>query len=58
MARVEQNRYKTNNGCIKHLPQTGNSLDLETGPVDRIGEWGGRGGILNTTHTIHLCGHL
>ena len=23
MARVEQNRYKTNNGCIKHLPQTG-----------------------------------
>ena len=23
MAGVEQNRYKTNNGCIKHLPQTG-----------------------------------
>ena len=23
MTRVEQNRYKTNNGCIKHLPQTG-----------------------------------
>ena len=22
MAGVEQNRYKTNNGCIKHLPQT------------------------------------
>ena len=23
MAGVEQNRYKTNNGCIKYLPQTG-----------------------------------
>ena len=23
VAGVEQNRYKTNNGCIKHLPQTG-----------------------------------
>ena len=23
MAGVEQNRYKTNSGCIKHLPQTG-----------------------------------
>ena len=23
MAGVEQNGYKTNNGCIKHLPQTG-----------------------------------
>ena len=23
MAGVEQNRYKTINGCIKHLPQTG-----------------------------------
>ena len=23
MAGVKQNRYKTNNGCIKHLPQTG-----------------------------------
>ena len=23
MAGVEQNRYKTNNGCFKHLPQTG-----------------------------------
>ena len=23
MAGVEQNRHKTNNGCIKHLPQTG-----------------------------------
>ena len=23
MAGVEQNRYKTNNGCTKHLPQTG-----------------------------------
>ena len=23
MAGVEQNRYKTNNECIKHLPQTG-----------------------------------
>ena len=22
VAGVEQNRYKTNNGCIKHLPQT------------------------------------
>ena len=27
MVGVEQNRYKTNNGCIKHLPQTG-SLDM------------------------------
>ena len=26
MAGVEQNRYKTNNGCIKHLPQTGLSV--------------------------------
>ena len=23
MAGVEQNRYKTDNGCIKHLPPTG-----------------------------------
>ena len=23
VAGVKQNRYKTNNGCIKHLPQTG-----------------------------------
>ena len=23
MAGVKQNRYKTDNGCIKHLPQTG-----------------------------------
>ena len=28
MAGVEQNRYKTNNGCIKHLPQTGNISKL------------------------------
>ena len=26
MAGVEQNRYKTNNGCTKHLPQTGISV--------------------------------
>ena len=26
MAGVEQNRYKTNNGCVKHLPQTGLSV--------------------------------
>ena len=26
MAGVEQNRYKTNNGCTKHLPQTGFAL--------------------------------
>ena len=25
MAGVEQNRYKTNNGCIQHLPQTGST---------------------------------
>ena len=28
MAGVEQNRYKTNNGCIKHLPQTGNKQEF------------------------------
>ena len=26
MAGLKQNRYKTNNGCIKHLPQTGLKL--------------------------------
>ena len=26
MAGVEQNRYKTNNGSIKHLPQTSNTV--------------------------------
>ena len=26
VAGVEQNRYKTNNGCIKHLPQTDNKM--------------------------------
>ena len=25
MAGVEQNRYKTNKECIKHLPQTGSN---------------------------------
>ena len=30
MAGVEQNRYKTNNGCIKHLPQTGYMCMPET----------------------------
>ena len=28
VAGVEQNRYKTNNGCIKHLPQTGKNYSL------------------------------
>ena len=28
MAGVEQNRYKTSNGCIKHLPQTGSKASF------------------------------
>ena len=28
MSGVEQNRYKTNNGCIKHLPQTGHIVSV------------------------------
>ena len=30
MAGVEQNRYKTNNGCIKLLPQTGATAICKT----------------------------
>ena len=31
MAGVEQNRYKTNNRCIKHLPQTGYIINRNDG---------------------------
>ena len=41
MAGVKQNRYKTNNGCVKHLPQTGYNknlifFSLPVGPVDIV----------------------
>ena len=53
MAGVEQNRYKTNNGCIKHLPQTGSTfrckkilasinkskIDLVTQPLLNAKRW-------------------